>query len=744
MSSRALGVLSLDLLVKTGAFTAGMDAAERKTQKTMSAIEKRAYAFGRNLGAGIKLAGTAIAGTGALLGGIYLKNTIEAEKVSAALDARIKALGGSAAVSAKTVKGLADSLQAASTFDDESITQASTALLAFTNIGAPEFARTLSAALDLAASSGDDLTATAEKLGKALNEPDKAAKALRDTGIALSDSQKKLIKNLTDAGKVGEAQGILLGELEKRYKGAAVAARDTMGGALAALKNAFDNVLEGDSGSAGIKGTTDAINSLTDSLNDPDVKAGVDNIVGGIASIVAECVEGIGALQRFGENVNTVFDISEKVSRGAPLTDFNDRELQVRLANLSEQKTKAKQGGNQAEVDRLQKLITAAIRENTARINKTIFEGVTAAVSTTYGEKPAAAAGGGSGSRSRSGGASTGTRNDEAAKQAEEAQRALLEAAQAQSEWHEQILDMQASLAGPTAEIMREYQKQMADLDGEFAAGKIKLDDYATAQDLVTQKRDTDLKKIDDQLTPYEEVNAAIQEQIKLLTMSAEQQEIYNNQKAAGVEANSAFGQSIAASTEELQAAREAQDAIDGFKDATEDLFASMIDGSKSAKEAFADFGQSILQEAARVLAHKAVQSLFSMFSTSGMPTGATGDVAMGANSYSGAAGGSWWSSLLSAFGGGGRAAGGRVEPWSIHPVNELGMEGLTVNGKDYLMTGSQSGVVTPSRARGGIGYDRPVVNQTIQVTGTVDPRSASQIAVETSRRLQMAMARNR
>lgn len=67
MASRSLGTLTLDLVARVGGFTSGMTAAERAADKSLSAIEKRAYKFGQVLGQGLKVAaGAAVAGVAAL------------------------------------------------------------------------------------------------------------------------------------------------------------------------------------------------------------------------------------------------------------------------------------------------------------------------------------------------------------------------------------------------------------------------------------------------------------------------------------------------------------------------------------------------------------------------------------------------------------------------------------------------------------------------------------------------------
>lgn len=58
---------------------------------------------------------------------------------------------------------------------------------------------------------------------------------------------------------------------------------------------------------------------------------------------------------------------------------------------------------------------------------------------------------------------------------------------------------------------------------------------------------------------------------------------------------------------------------------------------------------------------------------------------------------------------GAGRAAGGPVRRGNLYPVNELGTEMLTMNGRDYLMAGA-NGKVTPADKLGG---GAPIVNVT-------------------------------
>ena len=117
-------------------------------------------------------------------------------------------------------------------------------LQTFTNIAGNEFKRTQQAALDLATRLDGDLKSASIQLGKALNDPVANLSALSRSGIQFSDAQKKVIKGLAEGGKLAEAQGVILEELEKQYGGAAQAAADAGLGPLKQLQNRLSDFSE--------------------------------------------------------------------------------------------------------------------------------------------------------------------------------------------------------------------------------------------------------------------------------------------------------------------------------------------------------------------------------------------------------------------------------------------------------------------------------------------------------------------
>lgn len=94
---------------------------------------------------------------------------------------------------------------------------------------------------------------------------------------------------------------------------------------------------------------------------------------------------------------------------------------------------------------------------------------------------------------------------------------------------------------------------------------------------------------------------------------------------------------------------------------------------------------------------------------------------------------------------GGGRAHGGSVSPGTLYEVNENGPEMISVGGRDYLMTGSQAGYVTPSAtAAGGSGAGGLTVNVPIAMDMgggmSADPSTLENVGAQLSKAVKPAV----
>ncbi len=309
-----LAKLVVRLEAESGKFQSQLEAANRKlstfeknTTSALSKIDKRFASFGN----GIK--GALAAFTGFVGFRAIVSASAEAAKNFALLENAVKQAG--AAAGGRTAKQFADvseQLQSITTFSDDSIQSVQQLLLRFQNIDPSKFDRATKSVLNLSVALGKDAESSATLLGKALADPEKGMTALAKAGVIFSDGQKKVIKDLADTGQLAQAQGLVLDELEKRFGGAAEAARDNFAGALQGLKNDFDNLLEVD---GGLPGATAALNDLSKVLQDPATKAGADTLFSAIvtgaakaAQFVAELAGGVAVLAGGGDNEQVNLD----------------------------------------------------------------------------------------------------------------------------------------------------------------------------------------------------------------------------------------------------------------------------------------------------------------------------------------------------------------------------------------------------------------------------------------------------
>lgn len=248
--------------------------------------------------AGAAAAMLSIAGASAAISAIAA-NTIEAESAASSLAATLRATGGAAGVTSEQIATLAGDLQKVSTFGDDAIVAASALLATFTNVRGDTFTAALTAAVDVSAKLGQELPQTVEQIGRALNQPADAARSLRAINIQLTDSQKDLIDKLLQTGRGAEAQAEILKIITGVYGGAAAAARDTLGGALAGLKNAFGDLLEAKGGLPEAKAQ---LENLTGILQDPQTATSADKfltlLISGFANVVSHLPEIVRLIER--------------------------------------------------------------------------------------------------------------------------------------------------------------------------------------------------------------------------------------------------------------------------------------------------------------------------------------------------------------------------------------------------------------------------------------------------------------
>lgn len=174
--------------------------------------------------------------------------SVEAYKVQeqavARLNATLKATGGAAGFSSRELQDFASELQDVTTVGDEATISMMSVLNTFKLISGDTYKRAVEVIQDLSIAMGQDLQSSAVQVGKALNDPIQGVGALGRVGIQFSQSQKEMIKSLTETNRIAEAQAIILEELESQFGGTARAVANTASGALSQLSNTYGDLYE--------------------------------------------------------------------------------------------------------------------------------------------------------------------------------------------------------------------------------------------------------------------------------------------------------------------------------------------------------------------------------------------------------------------------------------------------------------------------------------------------------------------
>ena len=173
-----------------------------------------------------------------------IKIAMEHQSVMAQTAQAIKSTGDASGLSAGQIGDMATSLSKVTPFSEDAIQSGQNLLLTFTGIGKQAFPLATKAMVDLSQAMGQDMKSSAIQLGKALNDPLTGMSALQRVGVTFSDTEKQQIKTAMAHNDVLGAQKVMLRELNTEFGGSAQAAGHTLAGALAILKNNFDDLKE--------------------------------------------------------------------------------------------------------------------------------------------------------------------------------------------------------------------------------------------------------------------------------------------------------------------------------------------------------------------------------------------------------------------------------------------------------------------------------------------------------------------
>jgi len=231
--------------VATDRFNKEQDQGARATSRFRNEVNLtgKGMSFIKGALGGALIALTAFVGAGALMKN-FVDNTIEAQGVQAQLAAALRSTGGASGQTIESLNANAVALQKVTNFGDEAIGTMQSLLLTFTKISGDVFPRATEAIANVAQRMGGDLQGAALQVGKALNNPIQGITALGRAGIQFTDKQKEMITSMMEANNILGAQNIILKELENQFGGSARAARETLGGAITSLGNAWGDLFE--------------------------------------------------------------------------------------------------------------------------------------------------------------------------------------------------------------------------------------------------------------------------------------------------------------------------------------------------------------------------------------------------------------------------------------------------------------------------------------------------------------------
>lgn len=237
-----LGSLSVDMLLNTVQWTAGLSKVEQQAKAFEKSLDRSFNKITDSVNSSIKsFAGLATAALGIRE---IVTATAEAEASTARMEFAVGKLAATSELTTEKLNALADSISATTQFDDESVKDAAANILRFGDFSEEVFTRLIKVSADYAAQMKTDLPGAADTLAKAMASPAQGMERLQRQIGYINESTKSYIKSLDESGQTIAAQNELLKLLEASYGGAAEKMNGTLAGALANSKKGFSDLAE--------------------------------------------------------------------------------------------------------------------------------------------------------------------------------------------------------------------------------------------------------------------------------------------------------------------------------------------------------------------------------------------------------------------------------------------------------------------------------------------------------------------
>jgi hypothetical protein len=722
MASRSLGTLTVDLVAKIGGFTRGMTEAERATAKAQKQIEQRMQRVAKSIDAGFRVAAAALAAVGGALA-VGVRNAINqadaldemSQRSGIAVEtlSRLQLAAKAGAIEMETLEKSVGRLavrqqeyaegnkDVVALFDALGVK----AVDAAGNLrGAEDVLTDLSAVFSTLPDGAQKTALAIEMFGKAgqqlipfLNLGPDRLRELNDQadrlGVTLSSETAAAASQFNDelellqAGVTGVAQAVAAELLPDMLELTGAMKENALEGNNVATT--AENIANGIRGVAFVAGKAfDAIKALT---------LGIVGMTATVAEFLATYTL-IGRMATSPEQRQMLADLAAVSLSGS-------KEAIGSFAGIAPAQSEAdrvgigrgRRGGGPMAGNSAPAVDLSKLKDYTNRTRDA------AAASQADAEAKRAAA--------------------EAARELERAEAELARQMEENARIREDFLggleSFEAQLDGPLAEAELEHKRRMQEVQELLDKGLISVDEATRAQYAYGQA----IAKTRDELDPYGEGLRTLLEDMQfeydLLGKTNAQRVAENELRRLGIDLTTEQGQAtkaaIEAEVEAYEARQKTISAMDEFRNSFADNVASVLDGSKSIKDAVKDMVADLLAQFARLAAQKWTEQLFGAMGTS----------------QTGSAGGGWMS-LFGSFFGGGKAVGGPVMSGVPYLVGERGPE---------LVVPSSSGTVIPAGKTASI-LGGPRGDSHYHFHDAVSRRSLDRLAIDQNRRQRRETAR--
>jgi len=218
----------------------------------------------------------------------------EAQVATLEFDHAFQEFGGHVQYSRQQLEDWAASAANSTTIARTSILSGEAELLKYGQITGDTFDKARQVMLDMAARTGDAAEA-ARRLGVIMENPIAGYRMLREVGIVFTQQQREQITMLVQQGQQQEVVNYLLDQYQKRVLDA-TAYTETLSGAMQQVKNAFAEAFQG--AEQGPNKLVEAIHGLRDTLRDPAVKEGFQELAEGATTAFGFLAEAIAGVAR--------------------------------------------------------------------------------------------------------------------------------------------------------------------------------------------------------------------------------------------------------------------------------------------------------------------------------------------------------------------------------------------------------------------------------------------------------------